>query len=227
MGETVLRWNGQVMEPAGARAAPPPGEQLCCAWPSASSRSPCLSSLPPITLCAPGPDLLYLHGKNPLVGDGNNYIITGDSGQVRAELCVGFRVSWAWEGGPRRRGVCTAALAPDAHPALTVSLAPCCAAAQGMTGGTIGGMVVSDLILGGWGWVSSGVFSGLGWGVWVRHESAGAACTAGGWVCCTCVAGRPFPPPALPAGRKNPWADVYDPSRAPPFKSLLEVRWPG
>lgn len=82
-GETVLRWNGQVMEPA---------------------------------------DMLYLHGHNPLVPDGNDYIITGDSG-------------------------------------------------QGMTGGTIGGIVVSDLIL----------------------------------------------------GRKNPWADVYSPSRPPPFKSLLEV----
>ncbi|KAL4423050.1 hypothetical protein ABPG77_002084 [Micractinium sp. CCAP 211/92] len=82
-GETILRWNGQVMEPA---------------------------------------DMLYLHGRNPLVPDGSEYIITGDSG-------------------------------------------------QGMTGGTIGGIVVSDLIL----------------------------------------------------GRKSPWADVYDPSRAPPFKSLLEV----
>ncbi|EFN55349.1 hypothetical protein CHLNCDRAFT_134365 [Chlorella variabilis] len=82
-GELLLKWNGQVMEPA---------------------------------------DLLYLHGHNPLVPDGNSYIITGDSG-------------------------------------------------QGMTGGTIGGMVVSDLIL----------------------------------------------------GRKNPWADVYDPSRAPPLKSLLEI----
>jgi len=27
--------------------------------------------------------MLYLHGRNPLVPDGSNYIITGDSGQVR------------------------------------------------------------------------------------------------------------------------------------------------
>lgn len=60
VGETIRRWNGQVMEPA---------------------------------------DMLYLHGKNPLDPDGHNYIITGDSG-------------------------------------------------QGMTGGTIGGILVSDLILG-------------------------------------------------------------------------------
>lgn len=26
--------------------------------------------------------MLYLHGRNPLVPDGSNYIITGDSGQV-------------------------------------------------------------------------------------------------------------------------------------------------
>ncbi|PSC69844.1 oxidoreductase [Micractinium conductrix] len=82
-GEVLLRWNGQVMEPA---------------------------------------DLLYLHGRNPLVPDGNEYIITGDSG-------------------------------------------------QGMTGGTIGGIVCADLIL----------------------------------------------------GRRNPWAEVYDPSRAPPLKSLPEI----
>lgn len=25
------------------------------------------------------------------------------------------------------------------------------------------------------------------------------------------------------AGRKNPWADIYDPARPPPFKSLMEV----
>ncbi|PRW44524.1 oxidoreductase [Chlorella sorokiniana] len=81
--QTVLKWNGQVMEPA---------------------------------------DMLYLHGRNPLVPDGSNYIITGDSG-------------------------------------------------QGMTGGTIGGIVVADLIL----------------------------------------------------GRKNPWADVYDPARPPPAKSLMEL----
>jgi Rieske Fe-S protein len=44
-------------------------------------------------------DMLYLHGRNPVTGDDNQYIITGDSG-------------------------------------------------QGMTGGTIGAIVVSDLILG-------------------------------------------------------------------------------
>jgi len=40
----VLKWNGQVMEPA---------------------------------------DMLYLHGKDPLVSEPNRYIITGDSGQVK------------------------------------------------------------------------------------------------------------------------------------------------
>ncbi|KAL4858845.1 putative Rieske 2Fe-2S iron-sulfur protein YhfW [Chlorella vulgaris] len=82
-GATVLRWNGQVMEPA---------------------------------------DMLWLHGLNPVVPDPNSYIITGDSG-------------------------------------------------QGMTGGTIGGMVVADLIL----------------------------------------------------GRKNPYADVYSPSRPPPIGTALEI----
>ena len=43
LGEVILRWNGQVMEPA---------------------------------------DLLYLHGRDPLVADNHNrFIITGDSGQ--------------------------------------------------------------------------------------------------------------------------------------------------
>ncbi|KAH7623959.1 hypothetical protein Ndes2526B_g01211 [Nannochloris sp. 'desiccata'] len=60
LGPVVLKWNGQVMEPA---------------------------------------DMLYLHGRDPLVSEPNRYIITGDSG-------------------------------------------------QGMTGGTIGGRVVADLILG-------------------------------------------------------------------------------
>ena len=60
LGDVILRWNGQVMEPS---------------------------------------DMLYLHGRDPLVSEQNRCIITGDSG-------------------------------------------------QGMTGGTIGGRIVSDLILG-------------------------------------------------------------------------------
>lgn len=30
-------------------------------------------------------------------------------------------------------------------------------------------------------------------------------------------------PHRLPAGRPNPWAEVYDPSRVPPMKSLAEI----
>ena len=90
-----------------------------------------------------------------------------------------------------------------------------------MTGGTIGGTLVADLILGG----------GL---AAARRQlpcpqlpsapppcplpplSLAALCSAG-----ADAAGRP---PPEPAGRPNPWAGVYDPSRAPPAKSLIEAR---
>lgn len=32
------------------------------------------------------------------------------------------------------------------------------------------------------------------------------------------------PLPLVPAGRKSPWAEVYDPARPPPVKSLMEAR---
>ena len=34
------------------------------------------------------------------------------------------------------------------------------------------------------------------------------------------------PLPLAPAGRKSPWAEVYDPARPPPVKSLMEARIP-
>lgn len=39
--------------------------------------------------------MLYLHGRNPLVPDGNNYIITGDSGQVGARPPCGSQSALA------------------------------------------------------------------------------------------------------------------------------------
>ncbi len=85
---------------------------------------------------------------------------------------------------------------------------------QGMTGGTIGGIVVSDLILGERPAAPAGAS-----GSWAQLCPAGPQAPHGEWRVRVTKAVLP----ARPAGRKSPWADVYDPSRAPPFKSLLEV----
>lgn len=114
IGATVLKWNGQVMEPAGASR----GHMRSCAAllagaaEKARARIPAMAGLvrrlmgqtagaafrrprPSLTLtrllpcclrCLPA-DLLYLHGRNPLVPDGNNFVITGDSGQFSAGQC--------------------------------------------------------------------------------------------------------------------------------------------
>ena len=219
-GEVLLRWNGQVMEPAGvwcgftstgplngsefmvrtmhvrpgtckagcvgskhteggrsscglaparARDGSPPHPSLPLSPPAVQTSlvpgcSPCpshpLPTLPPLcTVCpSPHPDLLYLHGRNPLVPDGNEYIITGDSGQARGGGGGGG-------GGGQRRpssgaGCCNTALMPfnsrgaggrrDAPPPTGPPPTPSAPRPrlQGMTGGTIGGIVCADLILG-------------------------------------------------------------------------------
>lgn len=99
--------------------------------------------------------MLYLHGRNPLVPDGSNYIITGDSGQVGAWLVESLSMGAA---NPDALPHCCVWVAmiiilissrSCIRPAIP-PLGPSCNGhlLQGMTGGTIGGIVVADLILG-------------------------------------------------------------------------------
>ena len=80
--------------------------------------------------------MLYLHGKNPLVPNTTQYIITGAAAR------------WGrWVGGqrgaqPGQAGWCVET------PRWLACRDPAGDSGQGMTGGTIGGMVVADAILG-------------------------------------------------------------------------------